>query len=99
MRFTDPMHIEQLKDAQTPEEMRAEIHRLSRERSSVTVRSVMDCADFNGLSAEDRYTMLAYHALRDLARYQKVALEQLALTPTTHFIVATTPGPADSKEG
>ena len=89
MPFTDQMHIEQLKDAQTPEEMRAEIHRLSRERSSVIVRSVMDCADFNGLSSEDRYTMLAYHALRDLAHCQKLAHELIAVTPRPHFIAAT----------
>jgi hypothetical protein len=92
MPFPDPMHIEQLKDVHTPEEMRAEIHRLARERSSVLVRSVMDCADFNGLSAEDRYTMLAYHALRDLARYQKVALNQLVIKPPHHFVAENPPG-------
>lgn len=86
------MNIEQLREAATPEEMRAEINRLSRERASVLVRSVMDCADYNGLSSEDRYTMLAYHALRDLARHQKVALEHLLLTPATRFFVATPPG-------
>jgi len=88
----DQMHIEQLREASTPEEMRAEIHRISRDRSSVIVRAVMDSADYNGLSAEDRYTMLAYHALRDLARSQKVVLEHLLLTPSHRFFVATTPG-------
>ena len=88
------MQIEQLREANTPEEMRAEIHRLSRDRLSVIVRATMDCADFYGMSAEDRYTMLAYQALRDLAQYQKVTLEQLALTPTPHLIVATPPGDA-----
>lgn len=81
MPFHAPMHIEQLREAKTPEEMRAEIHRLARERSSALIRSVMDCADFNGLSAEDRYTMLAYHALRDLAHSQKLAHELLVVTP------------------
>ena len=73
------MQIEQVRDAATPEDMRAEIYRLRRE--APLVRSVMDMADYNGLSAEDRYTMLAYHTLKESAKVRELLLEQLNITP------------------
>jgi hypothetical protein len=54
--------IEQMKDATTPAEMRAEIYR--HRQYDHMVRRVIDIADYDGLSAEDRYTILAYHALK-----------------------------------
>jgi hypothetical protein len=42
---------------------------------SALVGNAMRTADFNGLSAEDRYTILAYHALVSLEIYYKQALE------------------------
>lgn len=73
------MQVEQVRDVGTPSEMRAEIFRLRRENP--LVRSVMDMADYNGLSAEDRYTVIAYHALKDSARLQQLLLQQLNITP------------------
>lgn len=54
-------HFEQVKEVTTPEEMRAEIFRL--QHYDALVRNVMEAANYGGLSAEDRYTILAYHAL------------------------------------
>ncbi len=54
--------IEKVKDATTPEDMRAEIFRLR--HCDPLVRTVMDSANCTGMNAEDRYTVLAYHALR-----------------------------------
>lgn len=69
------MKIEQVNDADTPEEMRAEIARLRRYDS--TVCRVMDTADFRGLSGEDRYTMLAYYALKALSMTQQNLLDAM----------------------
>ncbi|MDP3139856.1 MAG: hypothetical protein Q8N17_26405 [Burkholderiaceae bacterium] len=77
--------LEQVRDANTPEEMRAEIARLRRE--SVIVKNTMDCADYTGLSSEDRYTMLAYHALAALARTQKVLNDYVVTMPSPRFIM------------
>jgi hypothetical protein len=87
MPFPGPMHYEQLKEVHTPEEMRAEIHRISRSRASILARTVMDCADFNGLSAEDRYTMLAYHALRELVRHQQISHDLLMVMPRPDIVL------------
>lgn len=58
------MLIEQMKDAATPEEMRAEIQRMR--RYDPLACGAMELADREGMTAEDRYTVLAYHALRAL---------------------------------
>ena len=83
------MNVEQVREATTPEEMRAEIFRLRRE--APLVRSVMDMADFNGLSAEDRYTALAYYALQESANARRLVLEQLQMTTPAHFLVTPNP--------
>jgi hypothetical protein len=67
--------FEQVKDATTPAEMRAELHRLS--YHDPLVNSVFSFADYSGLSAEDRYTMLAYHAMRDRNKAIGMTLETL----------------------
>ena len=82
------MDIEQVRDATTANDMRAEIFRLRRENP--LVRAVMDTADINGLSAEDRYTMLAYHALKGYAEMQKMLLDQFQTMPAP---VVFRPGP------
>lgn len=71
--------IEQVKDAATPEQMRAEIFRL--QHYDHLVKSVMDTANYNGMSAEDRYTMLAYHALKQRNDAQARVLGFVNLTP------------------
>ena len=77
--------IEQVKEAHTPEEMRAEIFRL--EHYDPLVRSVMDGANYSGASAEDKYTTLAYQALRERNRFQSMCMEYAAITPLPPFIV------------
>lgn len=54
-------NVEQVNKATIPNEMRAEIQRLRGYDSLVS--NVMDMADYQGLSGEDRYTLMAYHAL------------------------------------
>jgi hypothetical protein len=71
--------IEQVKDANTAEEMRAEIFRL--QYYDHLVKSVMDTANYSGMSAEDRYTMLAYHALKQKNDAQARVLEFACITP------------------
>ena len=78
------MDIEQVRDATSPTDMRAEIYRLRRENP--LVRAVMDMADYNGLSAEDRYTFLAYHALKESAKARQLLLEQLQVTPRPFLV-------------
>ena len=56
------MEIEQVKHAETPEEMRAEINRMA--MHDALTRQVLDMANLRGMSGEDRYTMLAYAALK-----------------------------------
>ena len=72
--------IEQVRDAATPEEMRAEIFRL--QHYDALVRSVMDSSNYTGMSAEDRYTVLAYHALRGKNYAQSQILEFVNTSPT-----------------
>ena len=73
------MEIEQVKDASGPSEMRAELHRMR--NYDPLVRSVMDSADYSGMSAEDRYTLLAYHALRGKNHAQALLLESARMNP------------------
>lgn len=57
--YSDLMRV---KDATTPEEMRAELFRLKRYDPAVC--AVLDLADCRGMNAEDRYTLLAYNAVK-----------------------------------
>lgn len=65
--------IEQVKDAETPEEMRAEIFRL--QHYDPLVRNVANMANYSGMSAEDRYTVLAYNALKQLNYIKSLTLD------------------------
>ncbi len=75
---------EQVKDAVTPDEMRAEIFRL--QHYDPLVRAVMDYADYRGASAEDRYTVLAYNALKQLNEIKRHVLDDAMLRPTRRVI-------------
>ena len=77
--------LEQVKDAETPEEMRAELYRL--QYYDPLVRAVMDSADYRGASAEDRYTVLAYNALKQLAEIKRHVLDDAMLRPAPRMIV------------
>lgn len=71
--------IEEVRDATTPAEMRAEIFRL--QHYDALVRGVMNSANYTGMSAEDRYTVLAYHALKAKADAQAQILMFARVTP------------------
>lgn len=71
--------------ASTPEEMRAEIYRLRQD--DPMVRDILMSADFHGLSAEDRYTQLAYYALVEYGRLRAMLLRQLSISPATNNIL------------
>lgn len=65
--------IDKVQEANTAEEMRAEILRLR--RHIPMVRQVMDLADYKGVSAEDRFTILAYNILRQNEVLQRLVLD------------------------
>ena len=56
------MEIEQVQHAETPDEMRAEIIRMA--MHDALTQHGMRTSDRQGLSGEDRYTMLAYFLLK-----------------------------------
>jgi hypothetical protein len=64
---------EKVNDANTAEEMRAEILRLR--HYNPIVRMLMDMADYKGVSAEDRFTILAYNVLKQNATLQELVLK------------------------
>lgn len=71
MGIPKPESIEECAMAQTVNGMRQAIYKASHE--SALIRHSMQVADFQGLSGEDRYTMLAYHALVSLEQtYQQL---------------------------
>jgi hypothetical protein len=67
--------------AETAAEMRTAINELR--YNSPIVSSTMTLADINKMSAEDRYTVLAYHALAALAKSQQAHLEDVINRPAT----------------
>ena len=50
-------------------------------RDSALIHQCLMTADYNGLSAEDRYTLMAYEALIALETYWKMANEILMKNP------------------
>jgi hypothetical protein len=59
---------------------------------SAIICQAMRAADYNGLNAEDRYTLLAYEALIALETYWKMASDAVSLNPMPPFLK-----PADVK--
>lgn len=76
--------IPEVRPATTPVEMRRELLRLRRE--DPIVRSVMDAADYGGWSAEDRYVMLSYHAIKAKNEALVRLLDMTNCTPTKWVI-------------
>lgn len=72
----------EVKDATTPEEMRAELFRLS--HYDHLVQAVWRAADYRGMSTEDRYSVMAYEALkaRNAAQAQCLEFAICTLRPT-----------------
>lgn len=77
--------IEKVKEATTPDEIRSEIFRLR--RNDPMVRAVMDMADYKGMSAEDRYAVLAYYALRERAVLKQTVLDDALMRPMPPIIL------------
>lgn len=70
--------------ATTPDEMRAAIFKHMHEDH--LVRNVLTAANYTGMSAEDKYTALAYHALVDRQKLAKMVFDQLMITPSPLFV-------------
>lgn len=64
----------------SPTEMRQAIAKAMHE--SHLVRNIMYAADYAGATAEDRYTMLAYHSLVALETYYQKCLQMTMLFPS-----------------
>jgi hypothetical protein len=74
-----------------PREMRQRLNEMGRGRSfhddrrisgvDALVRNVNTMADVQGLSGEDRYTVLAWHLMHMAARLEAVALQEAMLAP------------------
>ena len=79
------MTTEQLKDAETPDEMRAAIFMAA--RHDPLIRQVMDAADHKGMSGEDRYTVLAYHALKAMMDAHQREIDFYRTHPAPLFVV------------
>ena len=75
-------------DATTPEEMRAALFRVKRYNN--TVWGAFDAADHKGLDGEDRYTLLAYHAVKLAEELQELLIEQ-TMTQIRPIVIATNP--------
>lgn len=83
-----------------PREMRIKLQEMRRGRSfyddrrfssvDALVRNVHDMAEINGLSGEDRYTVMAWHLLHTAARLEKLALEFANTQPARTFPVEPT---------
>ena len=72
-------------DARDMGTLRREIYQAMRD--SALVRNIMYIADHEGLSAEDRYTLLAYEALVALETNWKQVLRMKSLDPMPPMIV------------
>ena len=79
------MKQEKVGDANTADEMRAELFRLR--CYNPLVRNILDRADFSGMSAEDRYVFLSYYAIKQNVDLQNLLLEQTMSTFMTPVII------------
>jgi beta-xylosidase len=89
--------LEPLENADTPTAMRAALFKQSYTNS--LVREITDTANRYGLSAEDKYTLLAYHAVQAMLRTQEelYRVTTLQVTPF-HLPVCPAKGAVVPKE-
>lgn len=73
--------------SETPNGMRALLDRYAREHPLPA--QIFNIARHQGLSGEDKYTMLAYHALLQMERYEKMALDTLARMPISPMVIVS----------
>lgn len=66
-------------------EMRKAI--LDAARDSSLIRNALDTGRYMGLNGEDTYTLLAYHALRQLEHHAQLNMSYLNAMPSPSFIV------------
>lgn len=82
--------------AETLNGMRVLMIRYAREHS--IPNHVFNVARFQGLSGEDTYTMLAYHALLQLEHYEQIVLRSLEMSPLPPIFVAAFDSGADKRD-
>lgn len=74
-----PQTAEEIKECETAEGIRRRITRLAYRGNLPIVPQVFNMAETNGLSGEDKYTFLAFEALKQLEWYQDLYLKQCML--------------------
>jgi hypothetical protein len=79
------MSIEQVRDASTPQEMRMELHRMA--SCDPLVRAIFDTSYYNGMNAEDKYTMLAYQAMKHRNELLEMSIRNAELSTKIVYIV------------
>ena len=87
--FLRPNEAEAVREATTAEEMRAEIFRLS--YRNPLVRACWTAADVKGSSAEDRFTLLAYSAIKSLNEIQHKYINFLNITAVQKLVQKEAP--------
>ena len=78
-------------EIETPNQMRAEIFRLSYHHP--VIRRVMDMCDREGHSSEDRYTMLAFWLIKDNIAMREQMMELVYRAPPKPVFVDKPHGP------
>lgn len=76
---------EEKKEIENPNGMRKRIDELS--RYDPLVRNVLSYARHQGLSGEDKYLLLAFHALDRAQRLEKSALRIMATSTEKYYVL------------
>lgn len=92
--------------ATDPREMRVKMQEMRRGRSfyddrrnstvEVIVRNVHMQADIQGLSGEDRYTVMAWHLMHMAAKLEKTVLDTAMLAPAKTIVLDAAKRAAES---
>lgn len=80
-----PESREEIELAETCDGMRTLLNRYSHD--DFLTRRVFDMAAYRGLSGEDKYVTLAYHALLQLEHYRDLAVRGLEFSPMAPIFV------------
>ena len=84
MNNTNIYYPDKLADATTLEGMRTALFAVSRQEP--VVRNAMNVRDTSGLSGEDTYTLIAYHAMKMMMELRNDALRHHELSVNPIFI-------------
>ena len=85
MGLTAPKSAAETERAATLEGMRAEIWKAYRD--SPLISACLEASRYRGLSGEDTYTLLAYHALRSLEDHYQWSMEIFNKMPVPPIMV------------